>query len=45
VRQAYFWLKGRSEAARYRLGVFAPAFDRRRVLDEHLQRIIDFVGL
>jgi hypothetical protein len=45
VRNAYFWLKARSEKARYRLGIFAPGFVRRRVLDERLKRITDFVNL
>jgi len=45
VQQAYFWLKNRSERARYRLAVFAPFFVRQRVLDEKLRLITDFVGL
>jgi hypothetical protein len=45
VQAAYFWLKVRSERARYRLGIFDPAFVRRRVLDDKLRLITDFVKL
>jgi hypothetical protein len=45
AQSAYFWLKVRSEKARYRLGVFDPGFVRRRILDEQLRLITDFVKL
>jgi uncharacterized protein (UPF0332 family) len=45
VQDAYFWLKMRSERARYRLGRFDPSFVRQRVLDDKLKLITDFVKL
>jgi HEPN domain-containing protein len=45
VRRSYRWLKQRSEAARYRLGVFDPRFVRASVLDTHLKHVTQFVGL
>ncbi len=45
VRRSYRWLKQRSESARYRLGVFAPAFVQREVFDVHLANVTTFVGL
>ena len=45
VRWSYRWLKQRSESARYRLGVFAPAFVQREVFDVHLANVTTFVGL
>jgi hypothetical protein len=45
VQTAYFWLKRRSERARYRLGIFDPGFVRRRVIDDKLRLITDFVEL
>ena len=45
VRQSHRWLKQRSESARYRLGVFAPAFVRAQVFGIHLANVTSFVGL
>ena len=45
VQLAYRTLEQLSKKARYRLGTFAPSFVRRRVLDERLKLITDFVGL
>jgi HEPN domain-containing protein len=45
VRRSYRWLKQRSEAARYRLAVFDPLFVRTSMLDTHLARVTQFVGL
>ena len=45
IRDAYSWLKDRSESGRYRLGRFSPTFIRQRVLDDRLKTITDFVGL
>jgi len=41
----YFWLKQRSESARYRLGQFEREFVRGRVLDEHARRVARFAGI
>lgn len=45
VQVAYVALEQLSKKARYRLGTFAPIFVRRRVLDDRLMAITDFVGL
>jgi len=45
VQRAYVALEQLSKRARYRLGVFDPAFVERRVLDKRLRLITDFVGL
>jgi uncharacterized protein (UPF0332 family) len=45
VQLAYVALEQLSKKARYRLGVFAPSFVRRRVLDDRLRKVTDFVGL
>ena len=45
VRRSYFWLKQRSESARYRLGTFETDFVRDRVLDDHALRVARFVGI
>jgi hypothetical protein len=45
VQDAYFWLKNRSERARYRLATFDPAWVQRTVLDDRLKKVTDFVGL
>lgn len=45
VQDAYYWLKSRSEKARYRLGRFYPSFVQQRVLDDRLETITQFVRL
>jgi len=45
VHRAYVALEQLSKRARYRLGVFDPGFVQRRVLDERLRLITEFVGL
>lgn len=45
LQLAYVALEQLSKKARYRLGVFAPAFVRQRILDDRLKSVTDFVGL
>jgi hypothetical protein len=45
VQRAYVALEQLSKSARYRLGLFAQPFVRRRVLDGRLKTVTDFVGL